>query len=1002
MFKNFFVISWFVALFTFCVYGANYYVDNINGSDDNGGITPSLAWQTLTKVNSIESFQPGDSILLISGGVWTGSLKPNGSGSEGNPIVLGKYGGEARPIINGGGLDVVAPVALRNQSYWVIRDLEITNNNNNERDGIRRRGLSVTNPSGGIMNSIHVLNNYVHHVRGSLHGAMAFGGIVFVADSNYVMPSKDGTNSFNDVLVEGNIVSHTSRTGISFWDYSWQKANQASTNVKIRNNVVSYPDGDGILSYGCILDTLEHNIAHHCSNFTDPATNWIVSAGIWTTRGYYSVIQFNEAYAHQYAGADGQGFDIDGLSTGTILQYNYSHDNYGGFLLLCWDANNKNPIVRYNISQNDGRHLIRISASNAHIYNNVFYIGHGMSTKIVEDEGGTAVFNNNIIYNYGSGGYNFPGGTWSHNSFYGNHPASEPSDPYKLTSDPLLVAPGSGGIGRASVEGYRLQVGSPSLGSGLLISGSGGKDFWGNPVSSVAAPNRGVYSGLGIYTGNDTAVIVSLSCIAADSVVVPFQVTPLTLIAEREGGVFDTVTSSGQYVSLDTSVVIVNVFSGLVTAVSVGNGRIVGCFYNAFGPAYDTLVIRVVPDTAPHPDSISLATDSISLVLSPLDSVKIGVAGYFHSSYASWSRDMSNEVVWSSGDESVVTVSEGWLKSVSAGGPVMVTAGFDGKYDTCFVTVSPFINVPIGYWAFENSGFDSSGNGHTAVLSGGAVYGTGAVGQGVLLDGTDDVVTMGQNTQFGSMAKMTVALWLRLNALPPSGTQVPVLSKPFAHNIVLNNSGSFQFAVATTSNGWYSSAGNAVTSKTNLETDEWYFIVGTYDGSRLRIYLDGQLENTASANISGTIVSNSNALRIGDGSIWSTFRYLDGAIDEIRIYNEALGEGEIRQLYLLRDDGTTTGESVEVDEDGGFNMVVSPNPFNPFVNIWVSGIADDLSSLIIYDVNGRMAADLSKTLKGKSGKGHVAWDASNHASGIYVAVFRNGGTTLRKKMMLIR
>jgi hypothetical protein len=42
--------------------------------------------------------------------------------------------------------------------------------------------------------------------------------------------------------------------------------------------------------------------------------------------------------------------------TGTLYQYNYSHDNEGGFMLLC-DAKNFNSVIRYNISENDRKHL---------------------------------------------------------------------------------------------------------------------------------------------------------------------------------------------------------------------------------------------------------------------------------------------------------------------------------------------------------------------------------------------------------------------------------------------------------------------------------------------------------------------------------------------------------------------------------------------------------------------------------------------------------------------
>jgi hypothetical protein len=69
-----------------------------------------------------------------------------------------------------------------------------------------------------------------------------------------------------------------------------------------------------------------------------------------------------------------------------------------------------------------------------------------------------------------------------------------------------LVAPGSGTTGSlvngiitfGNVDGYRLKVGSPAIGTGKLIPNNGGRDYWNNPVSASNAPNIGAYNGPGI------------------------------------------------------------------------------------------------------------------------------------------------------------------------------------------------------------------------------------------------------------------------------------------------------------------------------------------------------------------------------------------------------------------------------------------------------------------------------------------------------------------------
>jgi len=80
----------------------DYFVDSVSGADNNPGTSPRTAWKSLDKTNAT-TFHPGDRILLKSGSVWTGQLWPKGSGSADQPIIIDKYGGNAKPIINGAG-----------------------------------------------------------------------------------------------------------------------------------------------------------------------------------------------------------------------------------------------------------------------------------------------------------------------------------------------------------------------------------------------------------------------------------------------------------------------------------------------------------------------------------------------------------------------------------------------------------------------------------------------------------------------------------------------------------------------------------------------------------------------------------------------------------------------------------------------------------------------------------------------------------------------------------
>ncbi|MFC3799328.1 family 16 glycoside hydrolase [Cohnella sp. GCM10012308] len=483
-----------------------YYVDSVGGSDSNSGLSDSSAWQSLAKVNAT-TFQPGDVILFKAGSVWSGQLHPLGSGTSGAPIVIDKYGSGGRPIINGNGL-IGGTVYFYNQQYWEINNLEVTNSATAEGD---RYGIKVEAHDVGTYNHFYIQNNYVHDVKGTNSDALKATGGILVLVTGTAVRSK-----WNDVRIDGNTVERVDRTGInnaSSWGNNDNAGNfEPFTNLVISNNTLNDIGGDGIVMRSSINGLIQYNVVNAAHNRD---THYDVA--IWAINSTNPVMQYNEAYNTKTTN-DGHGFDCDFNLTGCTVQYNYSHDNEGGFLLIMGVGaiRNDNMVVRYNISQNDRTRTFQFSDSytplNAGIYNNTIYVGSGLTTNIVTGLAGSnpLSFKNNIVYNLGSGGYAVKGNdVYDYNIFYGNHPTSEPSDPHKLTSDPLLVTPGSGGTGRNTVDGYKLVAGSPAIGSGVLIGSNGGKDYWGNAVSSTGAPNRGAYNGAGIPVSNSSLTLQS-------------------------------------------------------------------------------------------------------------------------------------------------------------------------------------------------------------------------------------------------------------------------------------------------------------------------------------------------------------------------------------------------------------------------------------------------------------------------------------------------------------
>ena len=80
--------------------GATYYVDSIDGRDDNNGISAATPWKTLAKINS-SKFLPADKILLRRGSVWREQLEFPSSGIDASPIAVDAYGEGELPVISG-------------------------------------------------------------------------------------------------------------------------------------------------------------------------------------------------------------------------------------------------------------------------------------------------------------------------------------------------------------------------------------------------------------------------------------------------------------------------------------------------------------------------------------------------------------------------------------------------------------------------------------------------------------------------------------------------------------------------------------------------------------------------------------------------------------------------------------------------------------------------------------------------------------------------------------
>jgi hypothetical protein len=85
--------------------------------------------------------------------------------------------------------------------------------------------------------------------------------------------------------------------------------------------------------------------------------------------------------------------------------------------------------------------------------------------------------------------------------------------------------------------------------------------------------------------------------------------------------------------------------------------------------------------------------------------------------------------------------------------------------------------------------------------------------------------------------------------------------------------------------------GDAGVRGPGIQDDEWHYVAGTWDGTTISIYINGELE--ASGKCEGELKASNQSVHIG--SRLAGERFLTGTVDEVRIYSRALTQEEIKK-----------------------------------------------------------------------------------------------------------
>jgi hypothetical protein len=171
----------------------------------------------------------------------------------------------------------------------------------------------------------------------------------------------------------------------------------------------------------------------------------------------------------------------------------------------------------------------------------------------------------------------------------------------------------------------------------------------------------------------------------------------------------------------------------------------------------------------------------------------------------------------------------------------------------------------------------------------------GQLGGALQFDGKDDFIEVPSEANFDITNAITVAAWIKANAFDrdwqtiiTKGDSAWTLSRRLSSNTLY---------FACTGLTVNEKGRPCVNGSTNANDGQWHHVVGTYDGSKLCLYVDGLLEATQSA--SGSIQTNNYNVYIGENPE-AMNRYWNGLIDDVRVYNYGLSPEEVLQLLCTQ------------------------------------------------------------------------------------------------------
>jgi len=236
---------------------------------------------------------------------------------------------------------------------------------------------------------------------------------------------------------------------------------------------------------------------------------------------------------------------------------------------------------------------------------------------------------------------------------------------------------------------------------------------------------------------------------------------------------------------------------------------------------------------------------------------------------------------------------QGWAQSSGTANQswYLYPSPVPGKIFSCDGSQPPSLQTGlVAYYPFNGNANDESGNGNNGIVNGAvlALNRFGDANKSYSFNGVNNDIEIADKPNLHSLNQITLSVWFQTS--DSSSFWTKLVGKHYDASI-----GSFYIVwehkyVRFSAITGYQFGG--ITSG-NLTLGNWHHACGVYNGEKMSLFVDGLLVNTALN--SGSINETNYPVTIGLSERWN--EYFHGFIDDIRIYNRALSDFEVLQLY---------------------------------------------------------------------------------------------------------